>query len=234
VRLADAYMKQDNAAEAENFCDMALKVGGLDKHALLGVGRLYYKAGMELKALGCFQTLLDVDPDDVAVLNMAGDIHQTRGEYDKAIIYYENALKYDPSNSIAQYGLGNCQRGLNNPEKGLNWWLQILEREPDNQRLHTRVGDALANLGRLEEASDHYQKSINVGYDPYAWLGLSRVQLSRRDYDQADACCRKILNETPNHKRALEALADVYEARGDMAKAKEWREKAAVTEAVIG
>jgi tetratricopeptide (TPR) repeat protein len=214
VRLADAYMKENLPGDAEKFCDMALKVGGLDKHALLGVGRLYYKAGMEVKALGCFKSLLEFDPEDVAVLNMAGDIHQVRGEYDEAIVCYEKALEYDPKNSISQYGLGNCQRGLKNPSEGLGWWLQVLEREPGNQQLRTRVADALANMGKLDEAAVHYQMSIDLGHDLYAWLGMSRVYLAHKEYDQAEACCRKILSESPDHERAREALAEILEAKG--------------------
>lgn len=223
TRLADSYLKLGNFKESEGYYLQALNVNGKDKYALLGLGNLYYKMGDQDHALLYFEKLLSLDGSYVAVLTMVGNIFRRRKEYDRASTYYEKAIQLEPGNTFALYGMGDSLRGLKNHEQAIQWWLKILDKEPQNQNLRSRVADAFYFLDRFDEAADHYHKSLAVGFDPYALLGLSRVYRHKGVLDEAEACCEKVLTQIPDDARFLEEMALVCDQKGDSEKAEEIR-----------
>ena len=227
VRLAESFNKTGNFEKAEDFYRRALDVNPEDKYALLGIGSLYYKVEDDEKALLFFNKLLSLDDSYVAVLTMVGNIYRRRKEFETAALYYEKATSFDSWNSFALYGLGDCQRGLENLDRAVYWWSKILEREPNNQDLLTRVGDALLNMDKLEQSLEHYMRSLKVGFDLYAYLGLSRVHRAQGRLGDAEKCCLEILERVPDHHRTLEELARVYEAANEPRKVKEIRDRIA-------
>jgi tetratricopeptide (TPR) repeat protein len=221
VRLAESFNKTGDFDMAESFYLQALTVNPQDKYALLGLGSLYYKIEEDEKALKYFDLLLDLDSNYVAVLTMAGNIYRRRQDYITAAGYYEKAAALEERNSFALYGLGDCQRGMENLDLAVYWWSKILEKEPENQDLLTRIGDAMLNMDKPEESVEHYQKSLAIGFDLYALLGLSRAFLSQGKLQDSIKCCEEILTTIPNHHRALEVLLDVYNEMGDSDKVAE-------------
>ncbi len=223
VRLAESFNKTGNFERAEDFYKQALAVNPKDKYALLGLGSLYYKLEKDDLALEYFDTLLALDDRYVAVLTMEGNIYRRRRDYARAMEFYKRAIAIEPWNSFALYGLGDCCRGLEHLDEAVGWWEKILEKEPANQDLLTRVGDAMVNLGNPESAIDHYRRSLEVGFDLYALLGLARVFRSQGEIRAAMDCCEQILEKVPAHDRTLEEMLSLCEESGDTARAEEIR-----------
>ena len=72
---------------------------------------------------------------------------------------------------------------------------------------------------------EHYETSLQVGFDPYALLGLSRTHRARQNYDEAEKFCLEGLEKINGDPRFLEELATIYEAQGNTSKAEETRTK---------
>jgi len=223
TRLADSYVKIGNFSESESLYLKALSLDGTDKYALRGIGNLYYKLADHDKALSYFEKFIELDDTYIAVLTMAGNIYRRRKQYDKAVYFYEKALKQEPWNIFALYGMGDSQRGLQNYENSVVYWLKILEKEPHNQNLHSRVGDAMVLLGRLDDALEHYQQSMNIGYDQFALLGMAKAYRLKNDFAQAEKCCQQLLEKNAEEPRALQEALALYEEMGDKQKAEEVR-----------
>lgn len=221
VRLAESFNKTGNFDKAEAFYLRALGVNSEDKYALLGLGSLYYKVEDDEKALDYFDKLLRLDDSYVAVLTMVGNIYRRRKEYEIAAEYYERATSIESWNSFALYGLGDCQRGMENLDKAVYWWSKILEHEPHNQDLLTRVGDAMLNLDRFDQSLEHYIRSLQVGFDLYALLGMSRLYRTQQNWTEAERACLQILEKVPGHHRTLIELVDVYQGMGRQDKVQE-------------
>ncbi len=221
VRLAESFNKTGNFDKAEAFYLQALAINGEDKYALLGLGSLYYKVENDSKALEYFDKLLSLDDSYVAVLTMVGNIFRRRKEFAKAAEYYEKATSIESWNSFALYGLGDCQRGMENLDKAVYWWSKILESEPNNQDLLTRVGDAMLNMDQLDQSLEHYMRSLQVGFDLYALLGMSKLYRAQKNWAEAEKACQQILARVPGHQRTLAELVNVYQGMGREDKARE-------------
>ncbi len=230
VRLAESFNKKGNFEKAEGFYVQALGVNPKDKYALLGLGSLYYKTEEDEKALEYFDNLLSIDDRYVAVLTMVGNIYRRRKDYNTASEYYQKANAIESWNSFALYGLGDCCRGQENLDQAVYWWSKILEKEPDNQDLLTRIGDAMLNMEKHEQSLEHYMKSLQVGFDLYALLGLSRVHRIQENPAEAIKSCEQILEKVPGHHRALEELVAIYKEIGDLEKAAELQAQLDATE----
>jgi len=215
VRIADAYHKLDDSVNAIDFYEQSLVIKPYDPFALLGLGNVYYAQHNDEKALACFEKLLAKNTShNVVLMTMIGNIYRRRKEFDRAMDHYENALKLDPKNNFALFGMGDCFRGHLNMEKAVFWWKKILDQEPDNQSLWTRVGDALVSLNQFDDAVKHYHSSLKVGHDLYAVLGLARLAHKQGDFDKACYHCEQALEVDKDNIRALELLARICDDAG--------------------
>lgn len=219
TRVADSYKKLKQYRESEEYYSQALNINSRDKYALLGIGSLFYKLEKDDKALDYLEQLLELDDGYVAVLTMVGNIYRRRQEFDRAMDYYMKAVELEPGNTFALYGLGDCSRWLQKYDEVVKWWEMILAKEPRNQVMHSRVGDACLNTGEFDRALTHYQKSLEIRFDPYACLGISKIYRSQEKYSEAIEYCQKVLDHTPQNIRALEELAEIYRDMGEPEKA---------------
>ncbi len=224
VRIADAYHKMNDTRNAVDFYEQSLEIKPFDPFALLGLGNVYYAQHDDQKALECFEKLLSKNSShNVVLMTMIGNIYRRRKEFDRAMAHYQNALDLDPVNNFALFGMGDCYRGQLDMEQAVFWWGKILEHEPENQSLWTRVGDALLSLGHFDDAVRHYHSSLKVDHDLYAVLGLARVAQKQGDYDKAVYHCEQALEIDVDNIRALEELAHICDEAGYDEKAVEVR-----------
>ena len=121
--------------------------------------------------------------------------------------------------------MGDCYRGKMKMDKAVEWWDRILEHEPENQALWTRVGDALLSLDRTEDAIMHYESSLKNGADVFSFLGLARAHHALGDLTKAREYCEKALSHDENSERVLERLVNICEDAGDFPAADAAREK---------
>jgi tetratricopeptide (TPR) repeat protein len=95
-------------------------------------------------------------------------LYQRDGEYDQAIVSYENAIQLEPSNSAYYVALIQLLTITNQPEKALFWAEKVIQLEPNNDNVLAAVSAAyLLNGRRLEEiglsndADLQYQRAID-------------------------------------------------------------------------
>ena len=161
----------------------------------------------------------------MSFLQLQGVVDQQLGQFEQAIEVFGKVIELEADNAYALYGLGNSYRGLCQYEDAILWWLKVLDAEPDNQGLHSRLGDALVHIKDYNRAQKHYLRSLDLAFDPFALIGLSKIYCQRGDYQEALACCQRVLDRQPGHYRTLEQMAEVYEASGDTGLADQLRSR---------
>ncbi len=132
------------------------------------------------------------------------------GQFDKAIQYYQDALRVDPSMVKADYNLALTLIRLKRSEEAVTILKRLLMSDPKNTTLMAALGWAYHQLGRDKEALDQYEALLalspadqNALYDS----GIILWKLGRKE--DALARFRKVLAFAPDDTDALFAAGSI-------------------------
>ncbi|MQY77290.1 MAG: hypothetical protein GH155_06650, partial [Spirochaeta sp.] len=89
-------------------------------------------------------------------------------DFKKGLNYFERAQELESKNFYSLFGKADCYRGLNDHRKSLAAWQEILDFDPQNKVILTRVGDAYRSLEELDPAEEYYHRALNIEFDIYA------------------------------------------------------------------
>lgn len=104
-----------------------------------------------------------------SLCNNIGWSHHSNGEYDKALIYFEQALQHRRAQGkaddirIARWCIARCLRSLNRVEEALavqrELEQQIAEIEDPDGYIYEELAECLQALGRMDEARAHFLRA---------------------------------------------------------------------------
>jgi tetratricopeptide (TPR) repeat protein len=169
---------------------------------------------------------------------MAG-AYGNRGEYvNKAIDFYKQALKIDPTASYIEEELTDFYVQTGQLDKALQEAEALLKAHPDRASAHKvlariysrQIGDpdqGKVDQAMLKNAIAEYQKAADLDPKDTESLGML-ARLSRVAHDDATAekAYKQVLAQDPDDEDALNGLALVYADKGDFAGAVEMLKKA--------
>jgi tetratricopeptide (TPR) repeat protein len=151
-----------------------------------------------------------------------------RGEYvNKAIDYYRDALKLDPSATFLSEELTDLYIQSGQLARAVTEAEDLLKQNPDNLdarrvlgRIYARlIGDG--NAGKLDEkmlAKSIEQFSIITSKDPKdvdSWMTLGRLYRVSHKSPEAENAFKQALAHDPDNDEAMTGLAMVYSDLGD-------------------
>jgi tetratricopeptide (TPR) repeat protein len=146
---------------------------------------------------------------------MVGNHYKKVRNFGKARDYYQRALKLDPENSFALYGLGDCWRGEQNYAKAEAVWNKLVTKEPRNNNVLTRLGDIYLRLGEDDKARQCYHRVLSRSNNKYARMGLSRLYRKAGDYEKAIQNYEKILEY--EERKDERVLGEIEATRAEIA-----------------
>jgi len=76
--------------------------------------------------------------------------------------FLEDAVRADPNNTFARYGLAMELKNTGKPEDAWSNFEYLLTHFPDYAATYAQAGMLLADLGRLDEARSVLEKGIEV------------------------------------------------------------------------
>jgi TolB-like protein/lipopolysaccharide biosynthesis regulator YciM len=119
------------------------------------------------------------------------------GRYEEALYAITRCLEVDPNLALAQATAGWAYLLNGMPDQGIAWLQKAAAQAPDNTQFLAQLGQALAQVGRTEEAREILRKLEDLS---------SRQYVS--PYHFAYAC-----TGLGDHERAIEWLERAYEQR---------------------
>ena len=165
IARARECFENENFARAKRLCERTLAVNGENAEAYFILGTIEMCRGRYAYAIPPLEKSLELAPDKADVMAQLAFSHQKERHVQKALETFKKALKIDPENFQALYGLGACQIPLGETieaRKHLEKAIQISKQAIEPYRLladFTPKGKSKAFLKELEELEDEVKKT---------------------------------------------------------------------------
>jgi putative PEP-CTERM system TPR-repeat lipoprotein len=211
--LVAAYHAVNRGSDAEKLLTAALKRNPKDSEALLQRAELFIAAGKYAPAEGDLNEVLRFRPDWAEVHYFLAKLHQARGELRIYRDELSKALQLNPG--LLPVRLEAAQALLANQEASAA--LALLDQAPDFQKKLTswmvQRNWAFWILGDMA----NMRKGIDAGLAqealPDLWIQDGLWNLHAGKFAAAQASLEKALHINPEDVRALQALAQIYQAQ---------------------
>ena len=191
--------------EAEENAKKAVALGANEAEAHFALGFFYNQSEKYDKAFSSFNTAIMLNPSHAHAHDEIGDVYlYNYGDFDRAIIWYNKALKRDPELIPAKWFKAEILLRDGRVKEGLDLLNEALNQNPNVTQFLTLKHVALMMLGNYEEAynfilnkkENYTNESSLLRY--YQAVGLSLLYLKRF------GDLEKIIDEistTPNSNR---------------------------------
>jgi serine/threonine protein kinase/tetratricopeptide (TPR) repeat protein len=169
------------------------------------------------KAIGYYEDMAKVAPEDTDVQFALGGLYENTGAYDKAREHFDGVLQRDPQYIDALLARGRVEIRSSNPSKGLEYLNRAysLATQLDNQEevaasLHL-MGVAYEALSKPEEALGNFEKSLaikrRIGQQRGAAASLNEIGNIQAQLGKAKAA-------SASFQEALKIRRDIGDKRG--------------------
>jgi len=98
------------------------------------------------------------------VYQLRGLVWSDKGDYDKAIVDYTEAIEIDPKNAIAYYSRGNAWAAKGDYDKAIADFTEAIDLEPKFSFAYFNRGNAWDKKGNHDKAKADYAKAKELGY----------------------------------------------------------------------
>ena len=105
---------------------------------------------------------LELEPNNLDALKIAGLVSIALVQIDEAISYFDRMLEIDPKNEVALITKSVAYMATGNYEKVIEASIKAMEVYPNNSDAYVPYGSALMNLGRFDEALDTFNKMLSM------------------------------------------------------------------------
>ena len=106
-----------------------------------------------------------------------GDQYFKNGEYDKAIVAYDEYLEYQPTDINSIYNRGRAYEELENYDEALKSYQAVLEEDPKNINALLSIGKYHYRQGNYADAAFQFEKATEINNkNAKAYFLLGRAQ----------------------------------------------------------
>ncbi|CAL7964201.1 protein O-GlcNAc transferase [Gammaproteobacteria bacterium] len=167
-----------------------------------------------------YRDLLEITPQNAAVLHLLGILLTQKHEFLNAYHFVEQALKIDPKSSSFHNSMGGILKNLNKYEDAILQYQQALQLNPNSPATHNNIGNVLYQLGKLQEAKEHYYEAIRLKPQYVdAHCNLSLVLTKQNLTQEAIAHLETAIQLQPSYDLPHQQLAHLLQLQGALDKA---------------
>lgn len=246
-QMGKAYSGLGRGADAIAAFERAIALGEADDGTVI---RLAVLLGCELfdrsrgeDALAHGKGYLERFPDDPLLLRFLGEIAEKREDGPDASEFFihelavlEQRLEEEGASADLVLRAATLDNRLGR-FAAAGFRLELLSTtEAERWDIQEQLGDALAGLGRNDEAVTHYQKAVALSWQrrAYPFFRLAQLKMAAGDMAEAERNARECLHLAPDHAPNCQLLSDILIALGEVAEAMELRIRARAAEIAPG
>jgi eukaryotic-like serine/threonine-protein kinase len=156
-----------------------------------------------------------LNPDSVSVLLAAGSLHQTTGQYEKALEDFRRVQDLEPGNADAFLRSASIYYRLDMYDKAIEDYRKAIELQPDYYKPYQKLGSFYYYRGQYLQAAEQFQKAIDRApglFEAYTDLGAAMSDLGRNQEAEQALLMSLKLHETARAWNSLGAIR-AYQGR---------------------
>ncbi|MFM2096008.1 MAG: hypothetical protein RIS70_3132 [Planctomycetota bacterium] len=148
-------------------------------------------------AQSAYQQAIAIKPELAEAHNGLGTCHQHTNQLDEAATCYERAVAIQPQRVEAWNNLGNVRVAQARPEEALRCY-EVAWKQTPTAEIQCNLGNALRDLGRLDDAARAYQTAIEMHRGlAEAWNNLGTLRFMQQRLPEAIECFREAVRLSP-------------------------------------
>ncbi|KIJ69356.1 hypothetical protein HYDPIDRAFT_36424 [Hydnomerulius pinastri MD-312] len=190
--------------------------------AWIAAGNLFSLQKERSQALTCFRRAAELDPSCAYAFTLSG--HESIDEdLDKAISFFQTALRADPRHYNAWYGLGTCYLRMSKIRLAEYHYRKALEIHPQNAVLLGCVGMTVERRGDKVAAHSLFDQAVRLAPDnALVRYRRAKMLISMKRYKEAIEDLQKLRDSSPEESNVVFQFAKVYRLMGDEVKSAHW------------
>jgi tetratricopeptide (TPR) repeat protein len=154
-------------------------------------------------------------PNNSFILNLSGMAYQRLDKDQRAINFFELALKADSNNISAMNNLANSLKNKEQYLKAEQIYKKIIEINPSYINVYNNYGNLKSSINDIESAIKLYNKGLNIAKEtninPLVFLNhLALAFQSLIKVNEAIEVVNKILKIDPKNANAHQILSSIY------------------------
>lgn len=150
-------------------------------------------------------------PRRIEALRELSQLYHANGFYPEATQCYQSLIALEPREARWPHRAADIFAGYGQLEEAVPLWRRAVELDPSYLPAGIRLGDALLKLNAFDEAAAAYQAVLSrASNNPYALVGLARVDAQAQRWTQARDRLEKASNES-GLTIGADLLVTVYE-----------------------
>ena len=152
---------------------------------------------------------------EIVYLHM-GNCYSSKGDYQKAIEFYQKALEKFPTNSELILCIGNAYSNLNDFDNAMKWFNKLKIEDIGNVDTLYNIGVIAYNQGDFERALTFFKKATEIDTefaDGFFQLGMTYTALDKSQ--EAVEVLKKFMQLAPQSPNfdAAKAVIDAFEQK---------------------
>ncbi len=158
-------------------------------------------------AIETAKSLTTAKPNQASLLIILGNNARSKGEFEKAIQYFEMALKLAPNSHVAHNDLGRVYEGRRTLSLAEFHYQRAITICPDSYQAHTNLGNIYGRQGKVAAAAAQFEQALQIRPDlAPAHFNMGVTYERQQEFSLA----------ARHYQRAIELQADFVEARNGM------------------
>ncbi|KIJ17444.1 hypothetical protein PAXINDRAFT_168102 [Paxillus involutus ATCC 200175] len=190
--------------------------------AWIAAGNLFSLQKERSQALTCFRRAAELDPSCAYAFTLSG--HESIDEdLEKAISFFQTALRADQRHYNAWYGLGTCYLRMSKIRLAEYHYRKALEIHPQNAVLLGCVGMTVERRGDKATAYTLFDQAVRLAPDnALVRYRRAKMLISMKRYKPAIEDLQKLRDTSPEESNVVFQLAKVYRLMGDEVMSAHW------------
>ncbi len=181
---------------------------------LLEQGNQFYQEGRYDTAVMMYEEFLQKNPSAYQVKLNIGDCYRDKGDYAKALEYYNMVSAQADTDSgmgktmkaKALAAIGLCSLRQNSLEEAQKYFRQSIEMAPQDETLAYNVGEICFSNQQIDEATKYFEMASQIKPDwPDPYLKLGYVYLNKGEMPKAVEYLEKFIQLEPGTERTAQA-----------------------------